>query len=93
MKFVTSLILIIFFSFFNTANSSDFYIKALKEAALSNGFQKPEEVNSLFDKEKSELGNKLFHDELLKQNFQNGGEEVVLGPQKGVIEKKTKKAY
>ena len=40
----------------------------MKEAALSNGFQKPEEVNSLFDKDKSELGNKLFHDELLSLN-------------------------
>ena len=68
MKFVTSLTLIIFFYFVNVANSNEFYIKALKEAALSNGFQKPEEINSLFDKEKSELGNKLFHDELLSLN-------------------------
>ena len=68
MKFVTSLTLIIFFYFANVANSNEFYIKALKEAALSNGFQKPEEINSLFDKEKSELGNKLFHDELLSLN-------------------------
>jgi cytochrome c peroxidase len=68
MKFVISLILIILFSITNVANSNEFYIKALKEAALSNGFQKPEDINSLFDKEKSELGNKLFHDELLSLN-------------------------
>ena len=45
MKFVTSLTLIIFFYFVNVANSNEFYIKALKEAALLNGFQKPEEIN------------------------------------------------
>ena len=68
MKFVTNVIFIISFFFTSFANSNEFYIKALKEAALSNGFQKPEEINSLFDKEKSELGNKLFHDELLSLN-------------------------
>ena len=70
MKFVTNVIFIISF-FASVANSNEFYIKALKEAALSNGFQKPEEINSLFDKEKSELGNKLFHDELLSLTLQH----------------------
>ena len=59
MKFVTSLILIIFFYFVNFANANEFYIKALKEAALSNGFKKPEEINSLFDKEKSEFSHSI----------------------------------
>ena len=68
MKFVISFILIVFFTYSNLAYSNEFYIKALKEAALSNGFQKPEEINSSFDSKKSELGKKLFHDELLSLN-------------------------
>ena len=65
MKFVINVIFIISFFFTSVVNSNELYIKALKDAALSNGFQKPEDVNSLFDKDKSELGNKLFHDKLL----------------------------
>ena len=57
-KYVISLLLILSSNSF----SDDFYSKALRDAAITNGFKKPSEINSSFDKGKSKLGEKFFHE-------------------------------
>ena len=69
MKFVIKLLFLVIF--LTPAYSNEFYINALKDAAISNGFKKPSEINSTFDLEKSKLGKKFFHEELLSLNTNN----------------------
>ena len=66
-KYVISLLLILSSNSF----SDDFYSKALKDAAITNGFKKPSEINSSFDKEKSKLGKEFFHEKILSFNTKN----------------------
>ena len=66
-KYVISFLL--FFSV--NAYCEDFYSKALKDAAISNGFKRPSEINSSFDKEKSQLGKKFFDEKILSFNTKN----------------------
>ena len=67
-KYATSLFLLLSFS---NVLADDFYSNALRDAALTNGFKKPSEINSDFDKEKSNLGKDFFHEKLLSFNTQN----------------------
>ena len=65
MKYFISFLLI-FFSV--SVLASSFYSKLLKEAALKNNFKQISVVNKKFDKKKSSLGKKFFHDTMLSFN-------------------------
>lgn len=69
MKFVINF----FFLFFLISNSysDNIYSKTLKEAALTNGFDSPENINNSFDKKKSELGKIFFEEKILSFNTKN----------------------
>ena len=67
-RYASSLFLLLSFS---NVLADDFYTSALRDAALTNGFKKPSEINSDFDKEKSNLGKDFFHEKLLSFNTQN----------------------
>jgi len=71
MKYVIKT-LIIFFIFFSKASLSEgLYEKTLREAALKNGFEKPENINQPFDDEKASLGKIFFEEKLLSFNTTN----------------------
>ena len=62
MKFFISLVFIVLsLSVF----ASSYYAKLLQETALKNNFKEINEINKPFDKKKSELGEKFFHDSML----------------------------
>jgi len=62
--FISFTIIIVSFSVF----ASSYYAKLLKEVSLNNNLKKISEINKSFDKKKSSLGKKFFHDEMLSFN-------------------------
>jgi cytochrome c peroxidase len=68
MKYVIN---ILFLFFLSSGFADNFYEKALKDAAISNGFKKPSEINSNFNKDKSKLGRDFFFEKMLSFNTGN----------------------
>jgi len=69
MKFVFNFFF--FLILVSNSYSDNIYTKTLKDAAIRNGFDKPENINNSFDNKKAELGEIFFKEKMLSFNSKN----------------------